>query len=88
MVERWSPKPEMRVRFLPPLLVGKSGNFGYDSPADFCQKFTFFTFQNKVRANNFEKSDKTFRMIYNKIDGMAKDEAIFEKMVKSFEFKK
>lgn len=38
---------------------------------------------------HFEKSDKTFRMVYNKIDGMAtKDEAIFEKMVKSFEFKK
>lgn len=42
----------------------------------------------KVIEYHFEKNDKTFRLVYNKIDSTEKDEAIFEKMVKSFEFKK
>ncbi len=42
----------------------------------------------KVIEYHFEKGGKTFRLVYNKINGAEKDEAIFEKMVKSFEFNK
>jgi len=49
----WAPDPDG-------VPVANSADFGHQTPADFRQKFTFFTFQNKVRADIFSGSLAVF----------------------------